>query len=170
MKVNMMSLVFVCCFIGYFPCANGESISRKSLGDGGIKIKINYPNSDGCSFSFSPVNFCDDRHTIIINKALAEKPPNFFKDYILISISERKKYHQRSIVVINSLNGEVYPVPIDTYSGRNSIEDGKINFNLESNKLCIEGDILVYRAIKSGCFCFILEGGKFTGYSTAYMK
>jgi hypothetical protein len=176
----MMRKIFIVLFMLFtflanandIACSSDKNISPESLGNGGgkIKIQINYPNHDDCSFSTSPVNFCDDRHTAIINKAFKEQSPNFFKYYILISIPERVKYHQRSIVAINSLNGEVYPVPIDSYSGRNSVEDGKVNFNLTSNELCIEGDILVYRAIKSGYFCFSLEGDKFTGYPTTYME
>ena len=172
MKVNMLLFALACFFISYVAFGNNEGINPTDLkgSESEIKIKINYPTYDGCSFSISPVNFCDDRHSDIISKAFKEQPPNFFKHYILLSIPERQEYYQRSIVAINSLNGEVYPVPIDVYSGKDSIKDGKITFNFTSNKLCIEGDILVYKVIKSGYFCFFLEGDRFTGYSTAYME
>lgn len=172
MKVNTLLFAFSCCFISCVAYGNNEGANPAIMKDGEseIQIKVNHPNHDECSFSTSPINFCDDRHSVIINKAFKEQLPNFFKNYILTSIPERQKSHQRSIVTINSLNGEVYPVPIDVYSGRDSIKDGEITFNLASNKLCIEGDILVYKVIKSGHFCFFLEEDKFTGYSTAYME
>lgn len=119
MKINTLLFAFSCYSISCVAYGNNEGANPAIMkgGESEIQIKINYPNHDECSFSTSPINFCDDRHSVILNKAFKEQQPNFFKSYILISIPERQEYHQRSIVAINSLNGEVYPVPIDVYSG-----------------------------------------------------
>lgn len=139
------------------------------------KVKINYSNQEGCSFLYSPVDFCDTHHTKIVSEAIRELQPNFNKRYILITIIERTAYHQKSIVAIDPHTGNFYPVPIDFYSGTPSKNDpegehGKLTYRIDSNRLCINGDIVVYRSIKTGEFCFLLEDEKFTGYHTTYMN
>jgi hypothetical protein len=136
------------------------------------KIRINYPSQNGCSFMYSPVNYCDTKHIEIINKALRETPPNFYNKYIIVKFPERLNYHQRSIAVINSQTGDAYPLPIDAYSGTDGKAslDGEVSFSTSSNKLCIEGDILVYRATSSGKFCWTFDGEKFIGHTTEYME
>jgi hypothetical protein len=141
-------------------------------------VEINYPSvgpSPGCSFQFSPMDFCDARHVKIIKSAISSKSANFNKHYILLSIEEWPPSPDgRSLVAIDTLTGIVYPVPIDAYGGRMD-DQGKIRsrpklfFSLKSNRLCIKGDILVYRANINGHFCFDFDGEKFTGYQTDYM-
>ncbi|MBB4515703.1 hypothetical protein [Paraburkholderia fungorum] len=137
------------------------------------KVEIAYRSQD-CSFQFSPVNFCDDKHVAAINSALSEQAPNFNGHYILLTISEYPRYHQRSVVAIDTNTGVVYPLPIDAYSGPtdksgNTSKDGKVTLDLKSNKVCIDGTILVYRALEHGKFCFTFEGHKFVGHHTTYM-
>jgi hypothetical protein len=138
------------------------------------QVIINYKNQGNCSFPHSPVNFCDPYHTGAVSKAIKDLAPNFNSQYILLAITERPKYHQKSIVAINPSTGHFYPVPIDFFSGTPSKSDpegadGRLEFGLESNRMCVSGDIVVYRSIKTGNFCFFLEGERFTGYHTTYM-
>ncbi|MBT8769602.1 hypothetical protein [Metapseudomonas boanensis] len=139
-----------------------------------ITISIKYSNQEGCSFSFSPINFCDKRRIQEMEKALINTPPNFNKHYIIAIIPERMEYHQNSIVAIDSRSGVAYPVPIDAYSGTPNKDDpkgknGSVIFEIGSNKLCIEGEILAARALESGLFCFYFKDEKFTGHKTSYM-
>lgn len=145
-------------------------------GDGGmedpeLRVVISGKTMDGCSFLYSPVDFCDERHSREISEAYRRGKINFFGKYILISIVERAEYQQSSVVVIDKASAEVYPLPIDSYSGKRGASSGGILlFNSEDNKICVVGDILVYRSIKSGRFCFFLEDKGFSGYKTEYMK
>src|SRR5690606_24811373 len=125
------------------------------------EVIINYNNHNNCSFLYSPVNFCDSYHIDAVSKAITELEPNFNHTYILLAITEHPEYHQKSIVAIDSSSGHFYPVPIDSFSPSESAVEGAdeiIEYDLESNRLCINGDILVYRSIKTGNFCFFLEG------------
>ncbi|WP_244104056.1 hypothetical protein [Burkholderia gladioli] len=135
------------------------------------KVEIAYP-SDECSFKYSPVDFCDNRHIKEYNLALQNKPANFNSNYILLPIKEWDD--ERSLVAIDKRNGIVYPVPIDSYfdtpkGAGTSARHAKLNFSKESNEVCIYGSILVYRANENGKFCFRLEGNKFVGHHTTYM-
>jgi hypothetical protein len=140
------------------------------------QVRISYAH-DECSFQFSPVDFCDDRHVIEIKKAIATKAANFNEHYILLSIDEWKPsaHYGDSLVAIDTLTGIVYPLPFDYYSGQVNMKNSQImknprlSFSLKSNKICIDGSILVYRATTNGNFCFEFDGEKFTGYQTEYM-
>jgi hypothetical protein len=136
-------------------------------------VQIAY-RSQGCSFQFSPVDFCDEKHMGLINAAISEQAPNFNQHYILLLISEWPKYHQRSVAAIDTTTGVVYPAPIDAYSGplnkKGSAEqDGKVTFGMDSNKVCIDGSILVYKATEQGNFCFDFQADRFVGHHTTYM-
>lgn len=141
------------------------------------RFEFHYAQTDpdyGCSFRFSPVNFCDKRHLAKINKGISSLKPNYNTHFILLPIQEREKYHQKSLVAIDTTTGIVYPLPIDFYSGRFDKKgriksQGKLEFNKNSNELCIEGAIAVYRSIENGKFCFKLKNNKFVGYKTSYM-
>ncbi|MDH6147998.1 MULTISPECIES: hypothetical protein [Paraburkholderia] len=141
------------------------------------QVKIAYAH-DQCSFKFSPVDFCDDRHVFEIKKAIATEAANFNGHYILLSINEWKPsaHYGDSLVVIDTLTGIVYPLPFDYYSGQINMKNShmlkkpNLNFSLKSNKICIDGSILVYRAMTNGNFCFEFDGEKFTGYQTEYMR
>lgn len=135
------------------------------------KLVMNYKNQNGCSFVAGPVFYCDEKYLREYAGAISGREPIFFFDYVLVTVLEWSEYHQRSIVVVNKKTGNVYPVPIDVYSGASGrgSPNGRLEFGLKENKLCILGDVLVCRSIKSGEFCFYLDGERFTGYRTAYM-
>lgn len=130
--------------------------------------------SDECSFQFSPVDFCDERHLAEIKNAINVSKPNFNGKFILLSLPERSQYLQRSLVAIDTTSGVVYPVPIDAYSGVTN-EDGfprrlgRLKFDLHSSKVCIYGAIVAYHMIEDGKFCFVFDGDRFVGHHTPYM-
>lgn len=141
------------------------------------RVDIKFSHADtGCSFQYSPFDFCDARHIAAIKYAISNKSANFNKRYILLSIEEWPPSPDfKSLVAIDTLTGIVYPVPIDDYSGHmnnrgNLTSKPKLSFSLQSNRLCIDGAILVYRATTNGHFCFDFDGEKFTGYQTGYMR
>jgi hypothetical protein len=140
-------------------------------------IEIGYAYGK-CSFLYSPVNFCDDRHIDEIKQAISNRSVNFNGHYILLEIKEWRSSdnYGNSIVVIDSLTGIVYPVPFDYFSGRidtrtsQIIRKPRLTFSGGSNRVCIDGSILVYRATTNGIFCFDFDGHKFIGYRTEYMN
>ncbi|AUT66034.1 hypothetical protein C2L65_31545 [Paraburkholderia terrae] len=140
-------------------------------------IEIDYAH-DGCSFLYSPVNFCDERHIVKIKQAIANRSVNFNGHYILLKIKEWRQsdIYGDSVVVIDALTGIVYPMPFDYFSGRidmgnsQTIRKPRLTFSGGSNRVCIDGSILVYRATTNGTFCFDFDGSKFNGYRTEYMN
>jgi hypothetical protein len=140
------------------------------------RVEIAYAHN-ACSFQYSPIDFCDQRHVSQINDAIAHGAANFDGHYILLKIQEwnLSENYGYSLVAIDTFTGIVYPLPVDYYSGkvnmRNSsrIKNPKLNFSMKTNKICIDGSILVYRATSNGHFCFAFDGEKFTGFQTEYM-
>ncbi|SEL27523.1 hypothetical protein SAMN05216214_11031 [Atopomonas hussainii] len=173
-SINFYLVALALC-VSSVGCASQQAVPETETTYPSAKVRIEYSNQDGCSFSYSPVNFCDEKHINAVSTAIAESMPNFNNNYILLTISERPEYHQKSVVAIDPSTGFFYPIPIDAYSGTPSDtdpegKDGKISFGLDSNEVCIDGDILVYRAITTGNFCFYFQDGKFIGHPTAYMN
>lgn len=137
------------------------------------KVQINYRAGDSCSFRYSPVYFCDNRHISAIKKALGKMRPNFNEHYILISILERKEYYEHTLVAIDAETGVAYPFPFDSYSGymdaKGNVHDfGRVSYNLDSNQVCVAGSIVAYRETDSGKLCWKFEDGKFIGHRTPY--
>jgi len=135
---------------------------------------MSYPHS-GCSYQYSPVDFCDAAHRAQINEAIRTQVPNFKTHYILAQLDERKEYFQRSIVLIDSRDGTVYPLPIDAFSGplvdkEGAREYGKVETSPEADTFCVSSAMLVYRAFEEGRFCFGFDGLRFTGHTTQYMQ
>ncbi|MGE8258501.1 MAG: hypothetical protein ACN6RJ_03685, partial [Stenotrophomonas sp.] len=125
-------------------------------------VVMSYPHS-GCSYQYSPVDFCDAAHRAQINEAIRTQVPNFNKHYILAQLDERKEYFQRSIVLIDSRDGTVYPLPIDAFSGplvdkEGAREYGKVETSREADTFCVSSALLVYRAFEEGRFCFGFDG------------
>lgn len=132
---------------------------------------------DECSFQYSPIDFCDERHVSEINNAIAHSAANFNRHYILLKIQEWRpsEHYGESLVAIDTLTGIVYPLPFDYYSGRVNMKNSRIvkeptlSFSVERSEVCIDGSILVYRAINNGHFCFNFDGKRFTGFKTEYV-
>lgn len=137
-------------------------------------VVMSYPHS-GCSYEYSPVDFCDAQHRAQIDQAILTQVPNFNRHYILAQLDERKEYFQRSIVLIDSRDGTVYPLPIDAFSGPLVGKDGArtygtVETSAASDTFCVSGALLVYRAFEEGRFCFGFDGVRFTGHTTQYMQ
>ncbi|RQH10136.1 hypothetical protein D1Y85_01770 [Paraburkholderia dinghuensis] len=139
-------------------------------------MNIAYAKSDltECSFQYSPVDFCDEKHLSAINQAISGKSANFNGHFILLVYPEWEQYHQQSVMAIDTKTGVVYPLPIDAFSGfmhghSTAKDHGVIRYSLSSSKVCISGAILVYRAFEEGNFCFEFSGDKFIGHHTEYM-
>ncbi|WP_147675815.1 hypothetical protein [Xanthomonas massiliensis] len=137
------------------------------------EVIISYAH-DGCSFQYSPIDFCDEHHMNIYREAISRHKINFSNRYILLSIMEREVYHQRSLVILDPSTGAVYPFPFDSYSGPMKKDgriasDGNLKFDLQANEVCIDGSLKVQREIKNGSFCFTFDSGEFGGHKTQYM-
>ncbi|MDN7902458.1 hypothetical protein [Burkholderia cepacia] len=174
-KIFVFSVILVAVVfsVGAF---SGQAKSNEIKNHPYTEVKIFYATSDltKCSFQYSPVDFCDDKHVSTYGDVLKTKAPNFYGHYILLAYPEFKEYHQRSVVAIDAQTGVVYPLPIDAFSGfmhgkRVAKDEGKITYSADSNKVCISGAILVYRSIEEGNFCFEFVGDKFVGHHTEYM-
>ncbi|MCU1091570.1 hypothetical protein JAK58_08575 [Stenotrophomonas maltophilia] len=137
-------------------------------------VRMLLPHS-GCAYEYSPVDFCDAQHRAQIDQAILTQVPNFNRHYILAQLDERKEYFQRSIVLIDSRDGTVYPLPIDAFSGplvgkEGARTYGTVETSAESDTFCVNGALLVYRAFEEGRFCFGFDGVRFTGHTTQYMQ
>jgi hypothetical protein len=134
-------------------------------------VVIGYPH-DECSFRFSPVDFCDQKHLEKYRAALDARSVNFDNHYVLLSMQEWGG-GEKSLVAIDKITGAVYPVPIDSFfsfaDGKEKGKKARLEFSKWNNEVCIYGSILVYRATETGRFCFRLEGERFVGYHTTYM-
>ncbi len=150
-----------------------EGSQRPALNAGYVGTKMLSPHS-GCSFLSSPINFCDQRHRVLIEQVIAGQRPNFNERYIVAELEEWPEVFQRSVVVINTRTGVVYPLPIDALSGPLSISGhssgyGAVETSVDAKTFCLVGAVLAYRSITEGRFCFGFDGSRFTGYRTAYM-
>ena len=126
-------------------------------------------NTEFCSFKVSPVNYCDQRHILLYKDALLNGSVNFNQKFILLPILEYPQYNQYSLVVINSENGTVYPLPIDWYESEMNGKEA-LKFNLDTNRVCINGSGWHYKQEDKGKdLCFQFDGERFTGYQTNYM-
>lgn len=139
-----------------------------------VQVQFEYPHSR-CAYPYSPTDFCDAVHINAYRDALENKPENFANGLILLEIPTRPEYHQKSLVVIEPDTGVVWPFPFDAYSGPideagNSIGDGTLEYSANSSTVCIEGALLVYRALETGRFCFTFNGGRFEGHVTEYTQ
>lgn len=138
------------------------------------QVQFAYPNSR-CAYPYSPTNFCDDTHQKAYAHALESTPANFDHDLILLAVDTRPEYHQKSLVVLEPDTGIVWPFPFDAYAGPldghgNPTAAGTLEFSSDSSTVCIDGSLLVYRAIEPGRFCFTFDGGRFEGHTTQYTQ
>ncbi len=160
---------------GACPAAAPRAVAGTAPGNAPYAgVVMSYPHS-GCSYQYSPVDFCDAGHRAQINEAIRTQVPNFKTHYILAQLDERKENFQRSIVLIDSRDGTVYPLPIDAFSGplvdkEGARDYGKVETSSETDTFCVSSALLVYRAFEEGRFCFGFDGVRFTGHTTQYMR
>ncbi|MGF6972486.1 hypothetical protein QFZ94_000913 [Paraburkholderia sp. JPY465] len=140
-------------------------------------VEIAYSHND-CSYMYSPIDFCGERHVSEMKDAIERRTANFNGHYILLNIKEWRpsEYYGDSVVVIDAESGIAYPMPFDYYAGKvnmiNSkiLKNPKLTFSAGGNKICVDGSILVYRSTTNGHFCFYFDGHKFSGFQTEYMN
>ncbi|QBG94623.1 hypothetical protein [Xanthomonas oryzae] len=165
----LISAVF---FVLACPCALAEEFGSKLAPDfTGVEIEY---RADGCSYRYSPINFCDERHLKLIKDALKNNSINFGKKYILVSIPERKRFFENSLVAIDAETGVAYPFPFDFYSGKtdkagNSHGDGIVHYAINSDQVCIDGSIMAYKEMQNGHLCWKFDAGRFVGQRTPYL-
>lgn len=137
---------------------------------------MNLPyDHDGCSYRYSPVDFCDARHRARIEDALQNQKPNFNQHYLLVQTDDRPEYFQRTVVLVDTRTGEATPLPIDAFTGAagkggEATGYGTLETGVDQPQFCLDGALLVYRVFEEGRFCFGFDGERFTGHETQYMQ
>ena len=168
-----MNIRFVA-WVALFLSVQSIAASNPSNNHPFARVDMVY-KSNGCSFPYSPVNYCDEKHVREFKDVLASTLSNFNGHYIVVTPSEWPAYHQKSVVALDVLTGVAIPLPIDAYSGPIDANgkvagEGGIEYRRDSDTMCIKGTILVYRELQEGEFCFTLKENKFIGHHTEYME
>ncbi len=119
-----------------------------------------------CSFDFEDEDFCDSIHTSLYKKLLLNGQANFNENYVVSSQIEKSGL--KSLAVINIKTGDTYPLEY-TYGGY--VDDSgrvisnrpsKVDFQLNSNKVCVDGSVYAYQdTYQNQNTCFVFTGKKF---------
>lgn len=150
-----------CFFLSLLLIGGCSAYSPSSVQAKASSIKVY-----ACSFDFEDENFCDSTHLNLYKKVLLKDQINFNVNYIISSSIEKSGL--RSLAAINSKTGDTYPLEY-TYGGYvdNSgraipNKPSKIDFQSNSNKLCIDGSIYAYQnTYQNQSSCFIFNGKGF---------
>lgn len=119
-----------------------------------------------CSFDFEAENFCDSTHLSLYKKVLLNGQINFNGNYAISSSTEKSGL--KSLAAIDIQTGNTYPLEY-TYGGyvdgsgkEISSKPSKIEFQLNSNKLCIDGSVYAYQnTYQNQNTCFLFNGKEF---------
>ncbi|HHB9417458.1 TPA: hypothetical protein ACOEN8_002442, partial [Stenotrophomonas maltophilia] len=146
--------------------------SEGSISYSGMNLPYDH---DGCSYRYSPVDFCDARHRGAIEDALQHQKPNFNKHYLLVQVDDRPEYFQRTLVLVDTRTGRATPLPFDAFTGPagkggEATGYGTLETGVDQPQFCLDGALLVYRVFEQGRFCFGFDGERFTGHETQYMQ
>lgn len=137
---------------------------------------MNLPyDHDGCSYRYSPVDFCDAQHVVRVEEALRNEKPNFNQHYLLVQVDDRPEYFQRTLVLVDTRTGAATPLPFDAFTGPagkggDATGYGTLETGVDQQQFCLDGALLVYRVFEEGRFCFGFDGERFTGHETQYMQ
>lgn len=137
---------------------------------------MNLPyDHDGCSYRYSPVDFCDAPHRAAIENALQTRKPDFNQHYLLVQVDDRPEYFQRTLLLVDTRTGRATPLPIDAFTGPagkggEATGYGTLETGVDQPQFCLDGALLVYRVFEEGRFCFGFDGERFTGHETQYMQ
>ncbi|WP_295570416.1 hypothetical protein [uncultured Stenotrophomonas sp.] len=157
-------------------CSTPEPGDNLGIQAGVSYSGMNLPyDHDGCSYRYSPVDFCDAQHVARIEEALRNATPNFDKHYLLVQVDDRPEFFQRSVLLVDTRTGRATPLPIDAFTGPaekggDAIRYGTLYTGVDQQQFCLDGALLVYRALEEGRFCFGFDGERFTGHETQYMQ
>ncbi|HDS1579034.1 TPA: hypothetical protein QEL15_001078 [Stenotrophomonas maltophilia] len=137
-------------------------------------MNLPYDHS-GCSYRYSPVDFCDAQHRARIEEALRTRTPDFNQHYLLVQVDDRPEYFQRTLVLVDTRTGRATPLPIDAFTGPagkggEATGYGTLETGVDQQQFCLEGALLVYRVFEQGRFCFGFDGERFSGHQTQYMQ
>lgn len=146
--------------------------SEGSISYSGMNLPYDH---DGCSYRYSPVDFCDARHRAAIEDALQHQKPNFNQHYLLVQVDDRPEYFQRTLVLVDTRTGRATPLPFDAFTGPagkggDATGYGTLETGVDQQQFCLDGALLVYRVFEEGRFCFGFDGERFTGHETQYMQ
>ena len=146
--------------------------SAGSISYSGMNLPYDH---EGCSYRYSPVDFCDARHRAAIEDALQHQKPNFNQHYLLVQVDDRPEYFQRTLVLVDTRTGRATPLPFDAFTGPagkggDATGYGTLETGVDRQQFCLDGALLVYRVFEEGRFCFGFDGERFTGHETQYMQ
>jgi hypothetical protein len=145
--------------------------SEGSISYSGMNLPYDH---DGCSYRYSPVDFCDARHRAAIEDALQHQKPNFNQHYLLVQVDDRPEYFQRTLVLVDTRTGgrrHCRSMPSPARRGRaDATGYGTLETGVDQQQFCLDGALLVYRVFEEGRFCFGFDGERFTGHETQYMQ
>lgn len=154
------------------PELGDDASSQAGVSYSGMNLPYDH---DGCSYRYSPVDFCDARHRAAIEEALQHQKPNFNQHYLLVQVDDRPEYFQRTLVLVDTRTGRATPLPIDAFTGPagkggDATGYGTLETGVDQQQFCLDGALLVYRVFEEGRFCFGFDGERFTGHETQYMQ
>lgn len=162
-RVAATFLTYVCLTL---PAVAGENIAGKFEVDFGTRV------NRYCAFAASPVNRCASKFVSAYEQAVERGQANFNRTMIITVINSRPRYKQQTVVAIDPRAMKVYPLPFDyftrSFSKTDPDEYGRLVYSLESNNICVDGEILAYRSTQSGPLCWRFEGNQFVGSETPY--
>lgn len=119
-----------------------------------------------CSFDFEDENFCDSAHLSLYKKTLMNGQINFNENYSISSSIEKSGL--KSLAVINIKTGDTFLLEY-TYGGyvddsgkAISSKPSKLEFQLNSSKICIDGSVYAYQnTYQNQNTCFTFNGRDF---------
>lgn len=146
--------------------------SEGSISYSGMNLPYDH---DGCSYRYSPADFCNAQHRAAIEDALQHQKPNFNQHYLLVQVDDRPEYFQRTLVLVDTRTGRATPLPFDAFTGPagkggDATGYGTLGTGVDQQQFCLDGALLVYRVFEEGRFCFGFDGERFTGHETQYMQ
>lgn len=146
--------------------------SEGSISYSGMNLPYDH---DGCSYRYSPADFCNAQHRAAIEDALQHQKPNFNQHYLLVQVDDRPEYFQRTLVLVDTRTGRATPLPFDAFTGPagkggDATGYGTLETGVDQQQFCLDGALLVYRVFEEGRFCFGFDGERFTGHETQYMQ
>jgi hypothetical protein len=122
-----------------------------------------------CDRDYAEVNFCDQKHISAIKFAIKKRRPDFNGHYIFLSIPIAGGNNLRSVGVIDTITGVVYPLPFDYFGGyvdsRGYLDknlEQRVEYGIESDEICFRGSIYAYRnTFENDTSCYVFDGVQF---------
>jgi hypothetical protein len=91
---------------------------------------------------------------------------------VVVTIDSRPEYAQQTLVAISPRLRMAYPLPFDFFSSSFSENEkskpGLVVYSIDSNEICIRGEIMAYKTILNDNLCWKLSSDQFSGEITPY--